>query len=135
LLYAFRMILQIKARDVEPDITVLTLTGKITLGRESQRMEGLVKDLIGQNKKKLVFDLSGVSHIDSAGLGIITYCSAAVTEAGGGLRLAGVTGMAEKLLHFTRLAQILPCFPDVQTACRNFLLPQPSLGAANTDHP
>ena len=117
------MLLQIETKQVEPDITVLTFTGKITLGRESQRIEMLVKELLQQNHKKLVFDLAGVTYIDSTWLGIITFCSAALAEGGGALRVAGAGGLAQKLLRITKLDQIIGVFPTVDEACQSFAQP------------
>ena len=45
------MLLQIDTRRIEPDITVLTLTGKITMGRECQKVEQTVQELLKQNAK------------------------------------------------------------------------------------
>src|SRR5579862_998999 len=67
------MLLQIDKKLIEPDITVLEFTGKISLGRESQRIETMVNELLAQKVSKLIFDLSKVDYIDSAGLGIMTY--------------------------------------------------------------
>lgn len=125
------MLLQIETRQVGPDITVLTFTGKITLGRESQRIEMLVRDLLAQNQKKLVFDLSGVGYIDSTGLGILTFCSASAAEAGGALRVAGASGIADRLFKITKLDQILNFYPNVEAACESFTL----AGQASPDNP
>jgi anti-anti-sigma factor len=114
------MLLQIETKQVQPDITVLTFTGKITLGRESQRVEMLVNDLLSKNQKKLVFDLTGVGYIDSTGLGIVTLCSATVAEAGGALRVAGASGLADRLFKATKLDQILSFYPNVEAACQDF---------------
>lgn len=113
------MLLEIQTRQVDPDITVLIFSGKITLGRESQRIEMLVKELLQKNQKKLVFDLTGVTYIDSTGLGIVTFCSASVREAGGALHVAGASGIAEKLFHITKLDNIIGLYPTVEEACRN----------------
>src|SRR5262249_5892030 len=72
------MLLQIDKRQIDPDITVLEFTGKISLGRESQRIETMVNELLSQKVSKLIFDLSRVDYIDSAGLGIMTYCYGAM---------------------------------------------------------
>lgn len=113
------MLLQIETHDVAPDITVLRFSGKITIGRESARIEMLVKDLIAQSKKKVVFDLTGVDYIDSTGLGIVTFCSASIAEAGGALRVAA-HGLPEKLFQVTKLDKIIRFFPTAAEACQNF---------------
>ena len=114
------MVLEIETQQVEPDITVIKFTGKISLGRESQRIESMVIDLLTQNQKKIVFDLAGVDYVDSTGVGIIAYSSATVREAGGNLHVAGAGGKVAYVLKTTRLDSILPCYPSVQAATEGF---------------
>lgn len=114
------MLLQVEKRQVEPDVTVLELKGRITLGRESQRLEDLVKELRSQGVAKVVMDLAGVDYIDSSGLGILTFCLATMKNAGGGLRVASPTARVSYLLQFTQLDKILPIDEDAAAACRNF---------------
>ena len=40
------MLLEIAEREMAPDITVVELAGTLALGRESQRIETLVDDLV-----------------------------------------------------------------------------------------
>ncbi len=114
------MILDVNQKQVEPDITLLEFKGRIALGRESQRVETLVSELIAQNRKKLVFDLSGVDYIDSAGIGIVTFCFGTVKEAGGALRIANPTERVKKLFHLTHVDTFLSVFPTVAEACQDF---------------
>ena len=110
------MILQIETRRTEPDIVIVQFTGKITLGRESQRIEAVVEGLLKEGSRKIIFDLGGVNYIDSAGLGMITLCSGKVTQAGGVLRIAGATGLAAKLFRITRLDTVIPFYATVEEA-------------------
>jgi hypothetical protein len=41
------MLLQIEERRIPPDITLIELVGKLTLGRESQRVETLGEEMSG----------------------------------------------------------------------------------------
>ncbi len=114
------MVLKIETRRVEPDITVLEFKGRITLGNESQRIEPMVRNLLSQNEKKMIFDLSGVDYIDSTGIGIMAFCSAALTQAGGALRIAGAAARVEQVLKATRLDTIVATFPTVEAASQGF---------------
>ncbi len=115
LLYATAM-LQIDTRELGSGITVVTLAGKITLGPESHQIESVVKDLLKQNRRKLIFDLSGITYIDSTGLGILTFCSSRATEAGGKLCIAGAASLPARLFHITRLDTIIALYPSVEAA-------------------
>ena len=117
------MLLQIEQKQIEPGITVFEFTGKISLGRESQRIEMMVNELLAKNQRKIVFDLSRVDYIDSAGLGIMTYCYGAMKQAGGTFRLAGASGRVQKLFEFTHLDTFFPFYSNVQEACKDLSEP------------
>jgi len=110
------MLLQIDSRRIEPDITLLELTGKISLGRESQRIETLVQDLLRQNERKIILDISRVDHLDSTGIGILAYCYGTVNRSNGELRIAGASGKVLHLLQITRLDTVLPLCNSVEAA-------------------
>ena len=110
------MILETEIKKIPPDLVILQFTGKITLGRESQRIEMLVSELLHEGNKNFIFDVAGVTYIDSSGLGIIALCSANVREGGGELRVAGAKGLAERLFHITKLDTLIPFYPDVESA-------------------
>jgi len=67
-----------------------------------------------------VFDISGVTQIDSTGLGIIVVCAGELSEAGGELRVAGAKGMVEKVLKITNVYRILPLYPTAAAAVEEF---------------
>jgi len=110
------MLLQIETRRIEPDITVLELAGKISLGRESQRIETLVQDLLRQDERKIILDISRVDHVDRTGIGILAYCYGTVNRNSGELRIAGACGKVLHLLQITRLDGVLPLCTSVEAA-------------------
>jgi hypothetical protein len=71
--------LEIQSKQIEPDILVVAIAGRITMGRECKHLEWTTDNLIREAHKKVVFDLAGVTHIDSTGIGIIMM-SAGTTE-------------------------------------------------------
>ncbi len=111
------MSLEIETRRIEPGITVLELAGKISLGRESQRVETAVHDLLRQDERKIVLDISRVDHLDSTGIGILAYCYGTMNRNGGDLRIAGACGKVLHLLQITRLDSVLPLCDSVEVAC------------------
>lgn len=114
------MLLQIETRKVEPDITVIQISGRIALGRESQQIEKLVQDLIAAGVKKLIFDLTNVSYIDSTGIGIIAFSGGRTKKAGGDVRIAGATGIVLKALKISLMDTVLQLFPTAEDAAAGF---------------
>ena len=94
--------MEIQTRTVDPDIVVLEISGRITLGRECKQLEWSTESLVRENKKKVIFDLSGVTHIDSTGIGIIVMSAGHLKQAGGALRVCA-QGRVEEILKMTNV--------------------------------
>jgi len=124
MLNSILMLLEIESRRIAPDVTVLEMVGKIALG-ESQRVETVVQDLLRQNDRKLIFDLSRVTHMDSTGIGVLAYCFGTLNRCGGEMRVAGATGKVLHLLQITRLDTVLPLHPSVDAAFASLGVPPP----------
>jgi anti-sigma B factor antagonist len=114
------MILDIKDKRIEPDITVLELSGKVILGNESKRLEWRVDECLKQNQTKVIFDLAGVTTLDSTGIGIITFCYGKLKQAGGGLRVAGAQGMVGQTLKLTNVDTLVGTYSSVDAAAQGF---------------
>ena len=94
---------------------------QLTSGPESQLIaEPLVSDLLHQNDKKLIFDLTGVEQIDSTGANIIVQCFLAARQAAAELRVAGASGKVARVFKITRLDAVIPSYPTVAAACEGF---------------
>ena len=112
--------LEIQTKQLPPDIVVLEITGKITIGRDCQHLEWTTESLVKENRKKIIFDLTRVSHIDSTGIGIIVTSAGQVKEAGGELRLAGVNNHVEHILKMTNINKVVAWKPTVMEAAVGF---------------
>ena len=86
------MLLKIAERQMPPDITVVELTGKLALGRESQRIETLVDELAKRGALRVIFDMTGIDYVDSAGIGLLALATGKLREAGGSLALVAPEG-------------------------------------------
>lgn len=101
------MLLQIAERLVEPDITVVELSGTLALGSESQRIESLIEDLVIKGSRRIVLDMSGVDHTDSAGIGMVALAAGKLREAGGKLVVVAPEGRVLQLLNQTQMTTIV----------------------------
>ena len=85
------MALGVDRQDVEGTISVITLRGKLMLGEDSGQLERLVPQLLKTGRKNLIFELSGVTHIDSTGIGRFIDAFSRVGRGGRADRLAGAS--------------------------------------------
>ncbi len=110
------MLLEIAEREMAPDITVVELAGTLELGRESQRIETLVDDLVKRGSTRVIFDMKGVEHMDSTGLGMLALASGKLRESGGSLAIVAPGGRVLELLTLTQINLIVKVCPTVEAA-------------------
>jgi anti-sigma B factor antagonist len=110
------MLLQIEHREVRPGTIVVSLIGRFMLGRESQQLETLIPQWIGQGYRNFIFDLGGVTHIDSTGIGRCIYTYNKVAQAGGKLLMAAAPTQVRDGFRVTRLDTVFKFYPDVDAA-------------------
>ena len=102
-------------------VTVLDLSGKITLGEDGNLLKDKLQSLLHQGKKNILFNLAQVSYVDSAGLGAIVSAYTTVTREGGSLKLANVTKKLQDLLSITKLLTVFETFDsEDEASCRSY---------------
>jgi anti-sigma B factor antagonist len=112
--------LEIRKESVQPDITVLHLTGRIAMGRPCQEIEWQVDESIRVKTPKLVLDLAEVQRVDSTGFGTIVMCSGKLKKAGGELRIAAARGIVDEMAHTSNIDRIVPFHATVEEAIASF---------------
>jgi anti-sigma B factor antagonist len=114
------MILEFNKRRIEPGMTALEIRGSIHCGPECARLERQVEELIGSRDTRVIFDLAGVTHMDSAAIGSFVRCMMKLKTAGGGLRVACAQPMVDYSLKITKLDKLLPNYRSVGEAASGF---------------
>ena len=94
---------------------VLRLAGEVDVATAPRLRDRLVQ-LITEGPPRLVVDLSGLTFIDSMGLGALVSGLKRARALGGDLRLAGPTDHVAKVLAITRLDQAFLVGDSVEAA-------------------
>jgi anti-sigma B factor antagonist len=114
------MLLQIEEKRIAPDLTVVELVGRLALGRESQRIESIVDELVRGGHLKVIVDTTGVDYIDSAGIGLLALCAGKVKEGGGRLIVVAPEGRVLSLLEMTQVNVIVTVCSSLDAATKAF---------------
>jgi anti-anti-sigma factor len=114
------VILDLTKSTPKQGVTVLQMKGSIHSGPDCRRLEHETESLIASKEIFAIFDLTQVTHIDSAAIGSIVRCYARLKSSGGFLRLAGCTGMIESSLRLTQLHKVLEVYPTAVAAAENY---------------
>jgi len=96
------------------------MSGSILMGPDCQRIEQELEQLLRQNETRVIFDLSGISTIDSSGVGKIVSCFSRLKKSGGSLRLAGLKGMVEHAFKLTQVHKVIGIYPTASDASESF---------------
>ena len=110
------MALGIERQDGAGAVSVIVLRGKLMLGEDSLQLESVIPELIKEGRNRLIFDLSGVTHIDSTGIGKFIDTYSRLMKVSGKMRLAGATGAVRDSFRVTRLDTVFSFFPTVEEA-------------------
>lgn len=115
------MVLSLTTQKIDPGVTVIEIDGRITIGRESSRIEVAVLKALNEGARKIVIDLARVSAIDSTGMGIIAYCFGKASQAGAQLHASGAHGRVMEVFQITHIDQVIQFFPDTASAGEAFV--------------
>jgi len=101
-------------------IPVLSMKGRITVGKEATALRDKVAELTASGAKQMVFNLAGVDFIDSTGLGALVMAVTSIRKNGGNVKLVNLNKRNIELLVMTRLATAFEIFADEQDAVNSF---------------
>lgn len=102
-------------------VAIVKVTGDITLNKGGDvLLKDKVQSLIQQGQKNILLDLSGVSYVDSAGLGELVQAYATTKNRGGALKLLSVTKRLRDLLVVTKLLTVFDTFDAEADAVASF---------------
>ena len=114
------MALRATYRDAGP-VTVVDLSGRITLGDGSALLRKTIRGLLQDERKKILLNLADVDYIDSSGIGELVSGFTAVKNQSGELKLLQLTKKVRDLLQITKLYTVFDIYTDENTAIRSFL--------------
>ena len=113
------MTMKTSSRKVD-GVTIVDLSGRITLGEGSVVLRDTVKDLSSKGDKKILLNLGDVTYIDSSGIGELVSAYTSVRNAGGELKLLNLTKKVHDLLQITKLYTVFDISDDEASAIASF---------------
>ena len=102
------------------DVTILDMSGKITIGEGSVALRTAIRRLLEDGKKKILLNLAGVGYIDSSGIGELVSSYTAINNAQGQLKLLSLTQKLQDLLTITKLLTVFDTFDSEEEALNSF---------------
>src|ERR1700757_672907 len=113
------MSMKVQTRQVD-GVTILDLSGRITLGEGSVTITDAVRDVLAKGSNKILLNLGDISYIDSSGIGELVSAFTTVKNSGGELKLLNLTKKDNDLLHITKLYTFFDLKDDEAAAVKSF---------------
>jgi|SRR5271157_2703344 len=101
-------------------VTVVDISGRITVGEGNVVLREIVRDLAEKGKKAIVLNLGEVQYIDSSGIGELVKAHTTIRNQGGQLKLTNLSKRVHDLLEMTRLSAVFDIQKDEASAIKSF---------------
>lgn len=108
------------SEEIREDVAVLTVSGALMSGPEVASFHDHVKKLTNGGIKNVVVDFAKVKWFGSAMLGVLIASLTTLRNAGGDMRLTGITEKIDSILMVTQLAGIFRTLDSADRAVASF---------------
>jgi len=105
---------------IEDPVIVYSLKGKITTETDYHELEREVFNNLNKNYYRIVFDLEGLTHTNSSGIGFIMRTLTKARIMNGELILARIEGNVRKIFEIAKLTEVYTIYPTVEQAINHF---------------
>ena len=102
------------------EVTILDLKGRLRVGGNAVALHRSIRSLILEKKTLIILNLTGVTFIDSCGLGELVASQVSVENKGGEIKLIGLTDQLQELLRATRLLAVFDTYANEAEAIQSF---------------
>jgi anti-anti-sigma factor len=102
------------------NVEIISLQGKITIGSGDTQLREVISNAVNAGRNNILLDLSGVTTIDSSGIGELVGSYTTVTNRGGKLKLLHLPAKLNELLHVTQLITVFEVYENEREAIGSF---------------
>lgn len=101
-------------------VTILDLSGRITLGEGSDTLHDCIRTLLAKDSKKILLNFAEIGFIDSSGIGELVSGFTTVRNEGGELKLLSLSPKVAGLLKITKLDTLFDIWENEAAALSSF---------------
>ena len=102
-------------------INIVEISGKLIIGQGDVLLRAKLQEMLDAGERHFVFDMTGVSYMDSAGLGAVVACAKRARDREGLLKVVTLPqGKADTLFTVTGLNRVFEVFGDRDSALTSF---------------
>jgi anti-anti-sigma factor len=115
------------------DVIIVDLQGRMVAGVGERMLRDVMNQLVAEGWKKILLNLSGVSWIDSAGIGELVASMKMASRFGVAVKLLRIGDRVKHVLSISQILPLLDVYEDEEEALR--ALSTEVTIAPSEDHP
>jgi anti-sigma B factor antagonist len=102
------------------EVEAITLKGMLTLGTPVNNLRQKMDNLAAHGANQFLLNLTGVSRMDSSGIGLLVMIMSSSKEAGGSLKLVNPSKQVTQALKLCNLLPLFEIFAEEEQAMASF---------------
>lgn len=106
----------VETKQLDSGVAVITISGRLALGGDTERLDAAVKALLAKDVKKFVLDITALDYVDSSGIGMLVSCLTNAKKAGGELKLVGANPRIKRIFSMTGVDSIMSMYGTLAEA-------------------
>jgi anti-anti-sigma factor len=102
-------------------VTIVDIAGRLVLKEGDEDLLGALEKLLAEGQRRFIFNLDGLSVIDSAGVGEIVACYTTAQDRAALLKIVlNPNGLVRQVFKHTGLEQALEIYDDEAAALASY---------------
>ena len=103
------------------NVLIASLSGELD-HHSAKKVKDIVEDAIkNKGATSLIFDFSGLSFMDSSGIGVVVGRYKLISSLGGKVSICGASPSVNRILTVSGIKKIIPVYEDAEKALTNLL--------------
>ena len=102
------------------DVVIVDFQGKLTAGLGDQILRETIDELLAEDWRKILLNLSAVTFMDSAGVGELVAGLRTARRLGASVKLLKLSERVQSTLYMSRLLPIFEIYSDESDALAHF---------------
>ena len=102
------------------DVTILTPKGMLLGGKETDELQGKIKELVEAGNKKLLINLGQTTFLNSVSLGVLIGAHSSYAKRGAEMKLCQVDKKIQNIFVVTKLSLVFDVYDTEAQALASF---------------
>jgi anti-sigma B factor antagonist len=102
------------------DVTIVTPKGMLLGGKETDELQGKIKELVEAGNKKLLINLGQTTFLNSVSLGVLIGAHSSYAKREAEMKLCAVDKKIQNIFVVTKLSLVFDVYESCEEATKSF---------------